>query len=113
MNDDGQGNRWCEPDTIKAGRIVIRRAVGRWSTQEEARAAVGDSWPPIAANGQELEVKHLERSDVEWHTNGPDDPAPGWGFSASVEIGLAPGVYSVSSLWLHDLKTCTLAVTEP
>jgi len=54
---------------------------------------VGDSWPPITANGQALAVTVLERSDAEWHTNGPDDPAPGWGFSASIEIQLTPGVY--------------------
>jgi len=113
MADDGKGNRWCEPDTIRAGRVVVWRAIGRWPTPEEARATVGDSWPPITANGQALVVTVLERSDAEWHTNGPDDPAPGWGFSASIEIQLAPGVYSVSSLWLHDLKTCTLTVTEP
>lgn len=90
------------------------RAIGRWPTREGAYAAVGDSWPPFVANGQDLAVTHLERSEVEWHTLGPDDPVPpGWGFFARVEIWLDPGVYNISSLWLHDLKTCTLTVTEP
>jgi hypothetical protein len=114
MEDDGEGHRWCAPDTVRRGRIVVYRAIGRWPTQEEAYAALGDSWPPIVANGQELAVIHLERSEAEWHTSGPDDPVtPGWGFSALVEIWLEPGVYSISSLWLHDLKTCTLTVAGP
>lgn len=112
MEDDGEGHRWCNPDTVKSGHIVVYRAIGRWPTEEEAYAAVGDSWPPFVANGQDLAVIHLERSEIEWHTNGPDDPAPGWGFSARVKIWLDPGVYEISSLWLHDLKTCTLTVTE-
>ena len=113
MEDDGKGHRRCEPDTVTAGRIVVRRGIGRWPTPEEARAAVGDSWPPITANAQALVVTGLERSDVEWHATGSDDPNPGWGFHASVEIQLGPGVYSISSLWLQDLKDCTLTVTEP
>jgi hypothetical protein len=111
--DDGKGRQWCEPDTVSAGRIVFWRGVGRWPTAEKARAAVGNSWPPITADGQSLVVKGLECSDVEWSTNGPDDPAPGWAFFASVEAQLAPGVYRLSSQWLQDLKTCTLTVTEP
>ena len=110
--DDGQGHRWCELDTVKAGRIVMWRAIGRWPSPEEAQAAVGDSWPPFTADDQPLDVTGLWRSDVEWHTNGPDDPSPGWGFSASVETQLAPGVYNLTSLWLHDLKSCTLTVIE-
>jgi hypothetical protein len=54
MEDDGEGHRWCAPDTIKSGRIVMYRAIGRWPTKEEAYAAIGDSWPPVVANGQEL-----------------------------------------------------------
>ena len=113
LNDDGKGHQWCEPDTVPAGRIVITRAIGRWPTQEEAYAAVDDTWPPIVANGRELPTKHLERSKAEWHTNGPDDPSPGWGFHASVEIWLDPGVYQITSQWLQDLKTGTLTVVAP
>ncbi len=111
LRDDGQGNRWCEPGTVTAGPIVIDRGVGRWPTPEEAQAAVRDTWPPISANGQPLDAIPLERSDVEWHSDGPDDSTPGWGFHASVQVELAPGVYNLSSQWLHDLKDCTLTVT--
>jgi hypothetical protein len=113
MEDDGEGHRWCNPDTVKSGRIVMDRAIGRWPSKEEAYSAVGDSWPPYVANGQDLAAIHLDRSEVEWHTSGPDDPVPpGWGFSARVEVWLDPGVYSISSLWVHDIKTCTLTVIE-
>lgn len=113
MEDDGRGNRWCNPGTVRAGRIVMDRAIGRWPTQEEAYAAIDDTWPPYVANGQQLEIKPLVRSEVQWHTSGDDDPKPGWGFSATVEVWLDPGVYEIVSQWLHDLKTCTLTVIEP
>ena len=111
MNDDGMGRKWCEPDTVKAGRIVINRAIGRWSTVEAALAAVGNSWPPITANGKSVDVTGLTRSEPQWHT-GVGTP-PGWGFGASVQIQLAPNVYSLYSQWIHDVKSCTLTVTEP
>lgn len=110
MNDDGKGRRWCEPAIVAAGRIVIWRAIGRWSTQQQAITALGDSWPPITANGQPLVVTNLERSEPEWHTNGDDDPSPGWGFSATVEIQLTAGVYELFSSWLGDVKSCTITV---
>ena len=110
MNDDGKGHQWCDPVVVRAGHIIVDRAIGRWTTKEKAISAVGDTWPPIIANGQPLVVTNLEKFGAEWHTNGTDDPSPGWGFHVTVDIQLSPGVYDLSSLWLHDLKTCTITV---
>ena len=109
MSDDGQGRKWCVPDTVKAGRIIFDRAIGRWPSPEEAKAAVGDSWPPITANGQSLTIAGISRSDPQWHTG---VGTPGWGFSARVLVQLASGKYEIFSQWLFDVKSCTLTVTN-
>ncbi|MBN1120540.1 MAG: serine/threonine protein kinase [Anaerolineae bacterium] len=102
----------CEPDTGPAGRFSIGRGIGRWSNEAAAYAEIAGTAPTVRVNGQVVQPTEVQLSDVQWHSNGLNDPSPGWGFTGYFTIQLSPGEYVIESQWLWDYKVCSLTVTE-
>ncbi len=101
-----------QPDSGPVGRFRIERGIGRWPSKEKAYAAVEGVVPVVYVNNRPVEPMDVEMSEVQWHQDGADDPAPGYGFTGYFTIYLEPGEYLVESHWQDDYKACTLTVTE-
>jgi len=94
----------CSPNRVTTGTVVLEFGVALWSSPDEARAAMGDSWPTLTANGQSASRRY--RTD-------PLEYEGKWGFAAYMQFDPFPGVYEIAGEWFGQSRSCTLTVINP